>query len=140
MYTGETTLGFGKYKGMEIRHIPKDYLLKIYRDGHPDTELMEYIKCNIKIKEKIKEKEVKYKFEDTISVSIHGTNAKLICKDSNKIIFISEKDAKYEIRRIQNLQQENKKPTRTYECEKCGGWHLTSIPHERWEIVKKLKK
>jgi uncharacterized protein YjhX (UPF0386 family) len=32
--------------------------------------------------------------------------------------------------------QENKKPVRAYECEKCSGWHLTSIPHERWEKIK----
>ena len=56
-----------------------------------------------------------------------------LVKICDKIVFVSEKDAKDRIRKLSELKQDNKKPVRAYECEKCGGWHLTSIPYEKWE-------
>ena len=38
---------------------------------------------------------------------------------------------------MQNIEKkvpEFKKPVRAYSCQKCGGWHLTSVPYERWEV------
>jgi hypothetical protein len=64
----------------------------------------------------------------------------IVCPDTNKIILISEKEAKAELRRIQNLDNHDKKPTRAYECEKCGGWHLTSIDFEEYEKITENKK
>ncbi len=142
MYTDDTILTFGKYKFIKLCRVPADYLLAFHKQYNPNhkkanKELFEYIENNLeKIKARQEGKIISPPLE--IGYKTTGRFVQLVCKDSNKIIFPSEKDAKHEIRRIQNLEQENKKPVRAYECEKCGGWHLTSISFERWEKLKNI--
>ncbi|MCX6755524.1 MAG: hypothetical protein NT068_03255 [Candidatus Nomurabacteria bacterium] len=37
-------------------------------------------------------------------------------------------------------EQVHKKPIRSYECEKCSAWHLTSMPYEVWKELEKNQK
>lgn len=134
MHDSITKIKFGKYEGILIRDVPHLYLLNLYNSllkakvlNINHKSLIEYIEKNNIFKNKN---------NDKIEIAVHGNQNKLMCKDSGKIIFISEKDAKFEIKRIRDLEQENKKPVRTYGCEKCGGWHLTSISFEKWELIK----
>lgn len=49
----------------------------------------------------------------------------LVCK---KIVYFSEKAAKAELKRIGEMKNDHKIPIRSYHCEVCGGFHLTSKP------------
>ncbi len=71
--------------------------------------------------------------ESIIGHRLLGKTVVAVCTATDKVIYPSEKDAKHEINKIKSYMQGGKKPERAYECEKCGGWHLTSIPHEQWE-------
>lgn len=121
MYTDDTLLTHGKYKFIALCRIPAKYLLNVYNSKNPtDKDLNEYIERNLDI--------IKARQNGLITSPV----LKVTCE---KIIYISKKEAKLEINRIKLKVQENKKPIRTYECEKCGGWHLTSIPIEDWNII-----
>ena len=50
-----------------------------------------------------------------------------------KVIYLSKKEARDALRHARNTQQEHKKPVRSYECDKCSFWHLTSLPYEKWK-------
>lgn len=148
VYTAETVLKFGKYKRCKLGDVPQEYLRQIYACKHPDADLIQYIAINLPhlTSRIITNRSITAKsavpqtnFEKDISARLYGKTVMLVCKDTDKIIFVTEKDAKYEIRRAAGNMQSNKKPVRTYECEKCGGWHLTSIPHEKWEILNSKK-
>lgn len=119
MYTDDTLLTFGKYKFVRLSRVPPEYLLKMYENkGYVNPELKEYIESNV---EKIIAR------RDGI---IPTPNIERVCE---KLTFASEKIAKANLRDIATVKQEHKKPVRVYECEKCGGWHLTSLSYEVWE-------
>jgi hypothetical protein len=46
-----------------------------------------------------------------------------------KVSFGSEAMANEDIKRIKNKSTRQVVPTRAYNCNKCGGWHLTSQPN-----------
>lgn len=120
MYTDDTIITIGKYAFTRICNIPATYLLNLYKhknviNKHP--ELKQYIEDNLQRIEKRK----------------NGKPIPLQIVFCEKIPYPTEKDAKYKIKQIRNLDQENKKPVRAYECEKCGAWHLTSISYEEWK-------
>lgn len=72
--------------------------------------------------------------DEKIGYRLSGNHVSLICKEANKIIFPTEKDAKFELKRIREFKQKNNwKPVRVYECRACSGWHLTSKPHEKFK-------
>lgn len=119
MYTDDTILTVGKYKFVRLSRVPPEYIIKLYETkGYPNQELKEYIEANI---EKIKARQAGL---------IPTPEIELPCE---KITYASEKIAKDSLHFIQALKQEHKKPVQAYECAKCGGWHLTSIPYEEWE-------
>ena len=118
-YDDNTILTFGKYKFTKLCRVPPDYLLSIYKDKNcPHKELVDYVHENIGRIMQRKRGEVP------------TPKLTMIC---DKIPYPTEKAAKFEINRIKVLEQENKKPVRCYECDKCSAWHLTSIPHEEWK-------
>lgn len=122
MYTDDTILTFGPYKFTRLCRVPADYLLELYKTRKQKyQQLIKYIEKNLDKIKAIK--------EGKITPPPLG----ITCE---KVIFPSEKEAKREIKRIAKLEQKHKKPVRTYECEDCGGWHLTSIPFEEWEKIK----
>jgi uncharacterized protein (DUF3820 family) len=129
MYSDTSILTFGKYKFKKLRDIPASYLIKLYNDkGINKPELREYIERNIErlkseagygidVIKVIKKPEVKK--PEIIKIPT------FVC---DKVTFATEKIAKSRLREINNARGNNKKPIRAYECEKCGGWHHTSIP------------
>ena len=46
--------------------------------------------------------------------------------DCIKKSFITKKDAVNRITEIKNEEGDNRKPIRSYKCDKCGNYHLTS--------------
>lgn len=54
------------------------------------------------------------------------------CEASGKRRYASEYDAGRDLRRIREVSAKEGKnhfPREAYDCEHCGGWHLTSSPH-----------
>ncbi len=128
MYTDDTLLTSGIYKYCRLCTVPAKYLLKVHSsNGTQDKELLEYIKKNLE--------KIKARSKGSLNVPAHK-------KSCEKQTFLTEKEAKFEIKRIKNLEEEEHKiPVRTYECEICTFWHLTSIPLDKWgEIKKEISK
>lgn len=122
-YSDSSILLSGKYRFVRLDKIPAEYLLNIYFKGnkknkYPDRELIEYIKNNL---QKLQKRQETGEIEAT---------PEILCE---KICFPSKGDARRELKRIRERTQEHKKPIRVYECEKCSGWHLTSLPYEEWK-------
>lgn len=46
-----------------------------------------------------------------------------------KVSFASEKYADFYIDKLKRISQRKKVPVRSYKCDKCNLWHLTSQPH-----------
>lgn len=144
-YTDNTILTFGEHKFTALCRVPAQYLLNLYKNKnkHPDKDLMEYIEKNMDtLKSKLEGKTSYPEMDIDFRLSGRsGNNIKLVCKHTDKIIYATQNEAKNEIKRIQNIEQKNKKkPTREYECEKCGGWHTTSMPLETYEEKNKTMK
>lgn len=117
MYTDETILTFGEYKYWRLGDVNKEYLLNLHEKGCHSKELRDYIKANI---ESIRERPFV-----TQRPAYTPTPSTFVC---DKITFPNEKEAKFALKNIKVAIQKHKKPTRIYECDKCGGWHLTSKP------------
>lgn len=147
-YNDNSILTSGPYAFTSLKRIPAKWLLNIYnldktskypprRKGgrHPDRKLIEYIERNL---EAIKEREFKPVEEVAgLGHKRRGKNGiQLTCEATGKLLYASEKDAKKDLRAAQQSSSE-KKPIRSYECEHCSGWHLTSIPYKKWKGEKK---
>lgn len=138
MFTDDTLLTFGKYKFVRLCRVPPEYLLNLYENRSQSArevlltasqqqgkELMDYIVANL---EKIQARQ---------RGEIEAPELELVCE---KVQYPTQKAAKAELKRIAAREQQHRKPTRTYECGKCGAWHLTSMPMERWEMLHEDKK
>lgn len=120
MYDDNTILSFGKYKFTALCRVPSDYLLRIYKSGHYTNlspELKEYIESNIEV--------ILLRKQGIISPALF----EFPCL---KTTYPTENDAKKVLKQVRQIIQKHKKPIRAYACEKCGGWHLTSMPLEVW--------
>lgn len=121
MYTDETVLDYGKYKGKKLKDIPNQYFINIYRSGDDNhVALKEYIETN------------KERFHILV---LH-----FIKKDlSPPVTFICEKRTyptkKAAMDSIVKPISKPKKPVpiRAYECPECSGWHLTSKEIEKFK-------
>lgn len=126
MYNDNTPLPFGKYKFTALGRVPAAYLVELHRTRNyrGNEQLKDYIESNLGSLADRAERE--------------GINAKVkkvrsVCR---KQTFESEKAAKAELRRIRSLEQKHKKPIRSYPCDFCGGFHLTSVPLEDFLQIK----
>ena len=112
MYTDDTLLTFGTYKYMKLSRVPSDYLLKFLKDKS-NLDLYNYVNEN----------------EEKLILRKNGViKTEPLTFPCEKHAFCSEKAAKDALNKISPLRQNHKKPIRSYECNICGGWHLTSIP------------
>lgn len=141
MYSDTTILLSGQWKFTRLSNVPAKWLMGFLKhakecrcDICKDKELIEYIRTNA---EKLKARSEQSPKIDGIGYKTNSIGGNIVCEAVNKIIFASEKIAKDEIRRIQNREQEEKKPVRTYECKFCSGWHLTSKPFDKEKANKK---
>ncbi len=58
-----------------------------------------------------------------------------------KVKYASEKDALFDIKRIQKTSNRSVVPTRAYKCYSCGSYHLTSrIDYKDLDIIKLQKE
>ncbi len=159
--TGNAILTFGKYKGVSICDIPATYFINLIRDKRSALneraglnedeikeyeEIKEYAKSNLLVikarqsqLDKLKHQQnkkiveiIKPKITKIIKPEITKA-VKPEIKRCDKISYPNEKEAKFKLKVIRDSNQKHNKPVRAYECEVCGGWHLTKIPFENWK-------
>ena len=118
IYTDDAIILWGKYRYTALKRISAKWLLSFLKNKKlHDQKLVKYVEENYeKLKERVEAGDISY------DVTIPCT----------KKIFLSEKEAKISLRTISALKNKDshKIPVRTYECEKCGAWHLTSTPNK----------
>lgn len=116
MYHDSSVLTKGPYKFKQFKNVPLSFFMNLY-NNHPfeDQELLQYIQ--------------KRKTEGNIEGQ---KNNPVIC---DKYSFPSKETAKDRLNFLLSLHDNVKKPTRAYECEICGGWHLTSMPLSEYKTI-----
>ena len=123
MYTDDTIMLTGRYKFVKLKNIPSEYLIKIYENGSTtDRDLINYINLNMET----------LLVKNTKKLTIEP----LPC---TKLVFTSKKMANKYLKDIANKKQSHKKPIRSYECEKCSFWHVTSMPIEIFDELSETK-
>jgi capsule polysaccharide modification protein KpsS len=130
VYTDHTTLSSGKYKFYKLHEVPAEYLLNIFSNltGCVDKSLAEYAEKNI---DRIKAKADGFPFIVEAQVEVERCT---------KIQYMSKKVAREALQKIRDAPGDHKKPIRSYECEKCSAWHLTSVPIEVWKENQQMHK
>jgi uncharacterized protein (DUF3820 family) len=126
VYTDSSVLTFGEYKFTSLIRVPPKYLLDIYKTkNYPDKALITYIKENL---DNIKARQ---------SGELPTPRIELACK---KLAYPTRKAARIALKDIrvkaERSEQKHKIPIRPYECDRCSGWHLTSMTKEKWEEEK----
>lgn len=135
MITDDSVMQFGKYRGNLMRDIPISYLREFYNGNYKNPtqtigfnydELYDYLSIRSSIKSSPPEKP--FKASGSIINDRVNSAIETLCP---KEFFISESDAKYRLNHIRNKTIEYHRfnrviPVRTYYCDKCGYWHLTS--------------
>jgi hypothetical protein len=111
-YTDDTIMTHGKHKFVKLCRVPPQYLLNVF-DNNSDKDLCEYVRENL----------------ERIIMRRDGLiEPPPITPTCNKIAYVSKKEANAVLAKISAMEQDHKKPVRSYECDKCFGWHLTSRP------------
>ena len=109
-YTHDTLLTSGKHKFTRLCRVPPDYLLKFVKDKR-DRALHEYVMEHL---------------EDITRRASDGDDPPALVPTCKKIQYLSKKEANAFLASIGDLEQAHKKPVRSYECDVCGMWHVTS--------------
>lgn len=128
-YNHNSTMGYGKYRNRKLSKIPKEYLINVWdiRCGCKDESLITYIENNFnEINGRGMLDIISNSSPNDFKIRLSGKQEQLACPITNKYIYITEREAKDEIKRIAQSYGSKKKPHRCYECEHCNGWHLTS--------------
>jgi uncharacterized protein (DUF3820 family)/uncharacterized protein YlaI len=120
MYTDETVLDYGKYKGKMLKDIPKDYFVNVYISGGDEhAKLKMYIEANLQ------------KFPGLTTIAWFNKKQDVMVEfKCNKRTYPTKKSAMDSIV-IPKTKSNRPVPIRAYECPECSGWHLTSKEYER---------
>lgn len=122
MYTEDTVLSYGKYKGKMIKDIPKDYMINVHiTGGEEHAELKKYIEANLD----------KYPGLPFLSW-FNKKSYVMVTLKCTKRTYPTKKSAMDSIVKPKS-KTDKKAPIRAYECPICSGWHLTSKPDRRFE-------
>jgi hypothetical protein len=103
---------FGKHEGQALSAVPGTYLMQLYTN----REKME------------KHPELKHFIEFNFGPLLPGRKATGPICDTFKICYVDKEMADRELKRIRSDPRHHSKPTRSYECDRCGLWHHTSKP------------
>lgn len=117
MYTEDTVLNYGSYRGKMIKDLPTEYIINVYKTGGKEhSKLKEYIGDNIS----------KY-----AALILYTHNKEPVPFKCEKRTYPTKKAAMDSI--VKSKSKTDKKvPIRAYECDTCSGWHLTSKPDRRF--------
>lgn len=119
MITDDSQLLFGKsYRFYRMIDVPDEHLAKIWGSTRDNKPLYAYIT------QRLNQPRV--------------TPTPVVTCD--KFVYHNKKAANFELAKIRDQQQNHRKPVRSYECDLCGGWHLTSMSIERFKEFTKLSQ
>lgn len=111
----DTLFPSGEYRFTRMSKVPADYLLNFSgKKANLPKPFREYIKANL----------------EAITMRVNANDIDPVEFICNKVVYASKIIAKIALTRISAIKQDNKKPIRSYECEYCSGWHLTSLPYD----------
>jgi hypothetical protein len=116
MVNGDTLIKT-KGKFVALKRLEQKTLLNLYKNGGFSKEVKEYVKENID----------KYSHPDYKPESFYFP-----CE---KLTYLTKEEANRIINSINN--KNHKVPERSYECQRCGFWHLTSKSKEEYTQLKK---
>lgn len=109
-YNDMSCLTYGIHKYKALKKVDANYLLRLYRNGcNGDKALLKYIKDNY----------------EAIEARI-GKDPEQESPSCTKKAYISKQAANAHIRWIQENSKSNYVPVRSYQCDKCTSWHITS--------------
>jgi hypothetical protein len=140
----ETVLKFGKYRNKKIKDIPASYILTFIENGGDHVDLRNYALNNREslinkalLSDKLTKEDLykltRMKYRDGFNDAPQSQKG-VIKFCSNKFSYASQVDAKKELKRIRSISPDDKKiPVRTYYCEGCSAWHLTSKPLDKFK-------
>ena len=131
IYTDETVLKGTRYKNHKLCDVPVEYLLNVQArpKGFTDKALVAYVHNNL---DRLLAK------KNGVPFIKKETTRRPLCQ---KEVYVTKGDARRALKRIRESPSIDKKPIRSYECEWCSYWHLTSLPIEKWkEEEQALKK
>lgn len=123
-------------------------LLKQYRkhrkrtDDNIDWKFIDYVKSNLgKFYDQAKYSGKQGLMDSITSLGFvpkQKSRTEILQEICGKVIYQSKSAAKTALKDIRVTKQNHRKPIRSYECEKCGFWHHTSMPIEVWNQMKKI--
>jgi uncharacterized protein YlaI len=113
----------GKYLGKVLNEIPVKALLKVYfnNEYRNNPSMFQFAKDNL---DELLEMAKTYYVEEPKELKEN---------DCLKIKYISKKVANSEMKRIQEHIANGYKPIRSYYCDNCSMWHLTSKTNAQLE-------
>ncbi len=127
-YDDNTLITVGKHSGKRIREIPTDYLLSIHRNKEfPDRQLILFIENNI---ERIKK----------IHQGIEQFSKPAEHVPCTKAVYLTKSLARAALQTIRERPGDHRKPIRSYPCDNCSGWHLTSWTVQEWAQLQNKKQ
>lgn len=113
----------GKYAFMDLIYVPCDYLLKTYKQfKNSKPDLFKWVKENMQ------------------TILVNGSNPfveyveEKVC---NRFQYVSKKEAQDDIKRLCEKITHHHKPVRSYYCDNCNSWHITSQPIEQYKLYSK---
>lgn len=101
----------GKYYLIKYEYIPSEYILKLYYNGNKD--IIEFVEQN--------KDEIFKRAKSTYILPIYDKS-----NDCIKIAYLNKEIANQQMNIIQSYITNDYKPIRSYYCNNCGMWHLTS--------------
>ena len=110
-YNDETILANGKLKFIPLGKVDPRILIEIFETkSKGNMSLFIYVEKNI----------------EHIRSRLYNTNEEQII-DCNKVKYLSKEIANSHIKWISKNTKSKKVPIRSYQCDKCTAWHVTSM-------------
>jgi len=141
-YTDNSVVDLGGGHSLNLNEISVIKLLRKYRKHKKKTsninqEFITYVKSNLQRFYDEAEASGNISVMDSIKglgfIPMEKTREELLAEICSKEIYTSKKAANTALVKIKDSEQTNKKPVRSYECDECSFWHLTSIPLSVWK-------
>lgn len=113
-YTDDTRILFGKHKFTKLKNLAPEYLISLFfNNEHKDLKLKQYVRKNAE------------RILTHFPLPVDKATIEDV-KKCGKLLYCSENVAKQHLAAIRRIDQSHKAPIRTYYCELCNAWHLTS--------------
>lgn len=126
----------GKYKNYLMKDLSHDYLFFYYisnKNNEHSKSVIDYILSVPILKKRIdgiNDKKLKSKRQVKNIIVAYPVRSGKPIFTCDKIAYVNQNEAKRELKNIREKSNStiSKKPVRTYKCDNCSFWHLSSKP------------